>query len=57
MFKPGWIACSASAAAELEFTPSEPWQGCGSALGKSLDILRTEALYSLGALPATHLDR
>ncbi len=43
-------------AAELEFMPSEPWQGVRErALGKSLDTLRTEALYSLGALHAAHL--
>jgi hypothetical protein len=43
-------------AAELETTPSEPWQGVRErALSKSLATLRSEALYSLGALHAAHL--
>jgi hypothetical protein len=43
-------------AAALDTTPSEPWQGVRErALGKSLATLRSEALYSLGALHAAHL--
>lgn len=42
--------------AELEAIPSEPWQGVRErALSKSLATLRSEALYSLGALHAAHL--
>lgn len=43
-------------AAGDEATPSVPWQGVRErALGKSLVTLRSEALYSLGALHAAHL--
>jgi hypothetical protein len=43
-------------AAAQDTTPSEPWQGVRErALGKSLATLRSEALYSLGALHAAHL--
>ncbi len=43
-------------AADQGTTPSEPWQGVRErALGKSLATLRSEALYSLGALHAAHL--
>jgi len=43
-------------AAALDTTPSEPWLGVRErALGKSLATLRSEALYSLGALHAAHL--
>ncbi|MEO1004017.1 MAG: hypothetical protein AAFX65_13020 [Cyanobacteria bacterium J06638_7] len=43
-------------AAGDEETPSVPWQGVRErALGKSLVTLRSEALYSLGALHAAHL--
>lgn len=43
-------------AAAEDSTPSEPWQGVRErALGKSLATLRSEALYSLGALHAAHL--
>jgi hypothetical protein len=42
--------------AERDTTPSQPWQGVRErALGKSLATLRSEALYSLGALHAAHL--
>jgi len=42
--------------AEQDTTPSEPWQGVRErALGKSRATLRSEALYSLGALHAAHL--
>ena len=45
-----------SPAAARDSTPSEPWQGVRErALGKSLATLRSEALYSLGALHAAHL--
>jgi hypothetical protein len=43
-------------AAGQEATPSVPWQGVRErALSKSLLTLRTEAVYSLGALHAAHL--
>ena len=43
-------------AAARDSTPSESWQGVRErALGKSLATLRSEALYSLGALHAAHL--
>ena len=46
----------AGPAAAENTTPSEPWQGVRErALGKSLATLRSEALYSLGALHAAHL--
>jgi hypothetical protein len=46
----------AGPAAGDEATPSVPWQGVRErALGKSLVTLRSEALYSLGALHAAHL--
>jgi|1048.fasta_scaffold16068_1 hypothetical protein len=43
-------------AADRQTIPSEPWQDVRErALGKSLATLRSEALYSLGALHAAHL--
>ncbi|SBO42751.1 hypothetical protein [Cyanobium sp. NIES-981] len=43
-------------AAGLDTTPSVPWQGVRErALSKSLLTLRSEAVYSLGALHAAHL--
>lgn len=53
---PGLADPDKGPAAERETMPSEPWQGVRErALGKSLATLRTEALYSLGALHAAHL--
>jgi hypothetical protein len=50
------LAMDLGPAAAEDTTPSEPWQGVRErALGKSLATLRSEALYSLGALHAAHL--
>ena len=50
------LAMDLAPAAAPDSIPSEPWQGVRErALGKSLATLRSEALYSLGALHAAHL--
>lgn len=53
---PGLVDQDHAPAANHGSTPSEPWQSVRDrALGKSLVTLRSEALYSLGALHAAHL--
>ncbi|MEB3261587.1 MAG: hypothetical protein VKK94_01360 [Cyanobacteriota bacterium] len=52
-FSPGEL--DAAPAAESDTTPSGPWQGVRErALSKSLQTLRQEALYAIGAFHAAH---
>lgn len=53
---PGLLDADQGPAAADHSTPSAAWQGVRErALGKSLATLRSEAIYSLGALHAAHL--